>query len=269
MKINAANHPKVMEFQSLLNVPKAMAIGYLELFWNFCAQHAPQGNVGKWKNAAIAIACEFQPQENQNLDSFVDALISARLVDPCETHRLLVHDWADHVPAWVKTQLKKSKLELATSSKSYQGADNKEDKCAPDARSSRTATSREGKGSEGKASEEQSHSNAQTGNAPRGKPLSMGMKLNIGWFQKAKAARPELTQEQVERSWGAFVNHHVAVGTCFVHPLAAWIQWIKNERAGNVVKMAAQARGGGACNPAESMSQVQPGLYEQSVEGAG
>lgn len=110
MRLDGLDHPKTNELASRLGVTKPTAIGHLELLWAFVGKLAPQGNVGKYPDGAIARAAEWQGDPT----AFVDALLLARLVDECGTHRLVVHDWAEHCPSWVRAKVKKTRLDLIT-----------------------------------------------------------------------------------------------------------------------------------------------------------
>lgn len=112
MKLEALDHPKTYDFAARLNVSRPTAIGHLELLWAFVAQKAPQGNVGKWPDGAIARACDWMGDPAQ----FVGALRDAGLIDSDSKHRLIVHDWAEHAPRWVKLKLQKMKLDIVASS---------------------------------------------------------------------------------------------------------------------------------------------------------
>lgn len=70
----------------------ASTVGHLELLWHFTAKQAPAGDVGRWADDEIAEACDWDGDPA----AFVDALVAARWLDPCPTHRLIVHDWHEH-----------------------------------------------------------------------------------------------------------------------------------------------------------------------------
>lgn len=101
MKLNALTHPKLLHFASLLDITRPTAIGHLELLWAFTAEMAPAGNLGKWPDGAIARACEWMGDPA----AFVDALLQARLLDQHPEHRVIVHDWVDHCPRYVKARV--------------------------------------------------------------------------------------------------------------------------------------------------------------------
>lgn len=106
MKLDALDHPKTHHFASLLDVSRPTVIGHLELLWAFTGKNAPQGNIGKWPNGAIARACDWMGDP----DKFVAALIGAKLADADPQHRVIVHDWHEHAPGWVRAKLKGLKL---------------------------------------------------------------------------------------------------------------------------------------------------------------
>lgn len=103
MKIGALDHPKTIELSAQLGVCLPQAIGHLELLWAFVAQKTPQGNIGKWSDSVIAHAAQWTCDPSL----FVQSLIESGFFDEDENYRILVHDWADHCPNWVRAKLKK------------------------------------------------------------------------------------------------------------------------------------------------------------------
>ena len=97
-------HPKLYELIAQLGCSRPEAIGYLTLLWDFTSTVAPAGNIGKWKNGAIAKACEWEGDP----DVFVEAMVAAGWIDHDAACRLLVHDWPHHCQRWVKAKLAKS-----------------------------------------------------------------------------------------------------------------------------------------------------------------
>ncbi len=101
MKLEALDHPKTLDLASRLNVELPTVIGHLELLWAFAGKKAPQGNIGKWPDGAIARACYWMGQP----DFFVGALCDSGFVDRDAASRLVIHDWQEHAPRWVKLKL--------------------------------------------------------------------------------------------------------------------------------------------------------------------
>ncbi len=108
MKREALRHPKTYDLAARLGVRKRDVLGILTLLWDFTADAAPSGDIGKWSNGAIARACDW----DDDPDTFVDALVSAGWLDEDEDHRLIVHDWPDHAQNWVRAKLRKANLEF-------------------------------------------------------------------------------------------------------------------------------------------------------------
>lgn len=142
MKLEALDHPKTFDFAARLDVSRPTAIGHLELLWAFVSQKAPQGNVGKWPDGAIARACDWMGDPAK----FVGALRDCGLLDADSKHRLIVHDWAEHAPRWVKLKLTKVSLPFIAGTT----APTVVDPAAPP----KEPTSREAKGREAKGSQE-------------------------------------------------------------------------------------------------------------------
>ena len=102
MKLEALDHPKTLDLAARLQVELPTAIGYLELLWAFTGRKSPQGNVGKWADGAIARACHWRGSP----DVFVAALRECGFLEVDLVHRLIVHDWHEHAPRWVRAKLK-------------------------------------------------------------------------------------------------------------------------------------------------------------------
>ena len=101
-----ASTPELMKFKRLqrrLGISVAQLCGHLELLWLATAKNAPEGDIGRFSNEDIAIACYWEDCP----DVFVDALVECGWLDASEEWRLLVHDWATHAPTWVGGNLKR------------------------------------------------------------------------------------------------------------------------------------------------------------------
>ena len=108
MKRETLRHPKTIHLAALLDVDRPTALGYLTLLWDYTGEVAIQGNIGKWSNDVIAAACDWP----RVADEFIDALVAARWLDTDRTHRLLIHDWADHRERWVAKKLTRRDLAI-------------------------------------------------------------------------------------------------------------------------------------------------------------
>lgn len=106
MKRETLRHPKTLDLAARLGVERPAALGFLTLLWDFTAEYAIQGDVGKWPNAVIASACDYRADP----DSFVEALVKSKWLDEDTMHRVVIHDWPHHCERWVKLKMGKLKL---------------------------------------------------------------------------------------------------------------------------------------------------------------
>ena len=106
MKRAILSHPKTYDLASRLKCGRPAALGYLMLLFDFVAEHAPQGDVGKWADGAIAAACDWTGDPA----AFVAALTDSKWLDGGGKHRLLVHDWGANCEQWVRAKVKNKGL---------------------------------------------------------------------------------------------------------------------------------------------------------------
>ncbi len=106
MKREAYKHPKTLDLAARLDVDRSQAIGYLSLLWDWTADYAIRGDIGKWANGAIARGCDW----NRDPDEFIEAMVAAGWLDENDEHRLIVHDWPEHCENWVKAKVTKTNL---------------------------------------------------------------------------------------------------------------------------------------------------------------
>jgi hypothetical protein len=111
VKLEGLDHPKTLDFAARLQIELPTAIGHLELLWAFTGKKAPQGNIGKWPDGAVARACYWMGDPGV----FMDSLLQAGLIQADPTHRYIVHDWHEHAPRWVRAKLKKANLQFVGS----------------------------------------------------------------------------------------------------------------------------------------------------------
>jgi len=108
MKRSAPDHPKMLALQERLGCSKIVAVGILELLWHWAMRFAPQGNVGKWSDDAIARGIGWEGDGS----ALVSALVSAGWIDTDPEHRLLIHDWHEHADQGVKKSLGRAGLDF-------------------------------------------------------------------------------------------------------------------------------------------------------------
>ena len=106
MKRSCLHHTKMGALVAELGVPLYAAAGVLEVIWHLTAREAPQGNIGKLSDAAIARWVGWADDPAR----LVAALVNSGWLDKSDTHRLVVHDWHEHADDAVKKSLLRQKL---------------------------------------------------------------------------------------------------------------------------------------------------------------
>lgn len=115
MKREALRHPKMLDLACRLGVDRARAIGIVTLLLDFAVDAAPQGDIGKWPDGAIARACEWgtiSTDTSHDASAFVAALVDSGWLDRHPDARLLIHDWPHHCERYVKSKLSSLKLDF-------------------------------------------------------------------------------------------------------------------------------------------------------------
>lgn len=108
--------PESMKFRKLqrrLGVSRLVTVGTLELLWLATQKNAPQGDIGRFSDEELAVECEWEGDPS----ALVNALVECGWLDRCREHRLVVHDWEEHAPGWVKRQLARHKRSFVTVSR--------------------------------------------------------------------------------------------------------------------------------------------------------
>lgn len=108
MKTGTSQHPKTADLCHRLQIDTCLAVGVLNCLWEFACDYAPQGNIGKWTDTQIAGSIGWKGDAGQLINSLVDS----RWVDRDEEHRLLIHDWSEHAPHYVKERLRRQGLAI-------------------------------------------------------------------------------------------------------------------------------------------------------------
>lgn len=106
---SAFSSPKIRTLAVRLGIPFPHACGLCGMLWNFTADHAPAGDVGKHTDHQIAMALEWPG----DAESLVAHLVAVRLLDVDPKHRLLIHDWQEHCPQYVRATLARKKQAFA------------------------------------------------------------------------------------------------------------------------------------------------------------
>jgi len=118
MKRGTPDHPKTAELMTRLGVTRYEAVGLLELLWHFTVKFAPQGDIGKWADSAIASGCSWGGGEPEK---FVRALTDSGWLDVSEKHRLIVHHWSEHADDATKKALARKGLSFVAADRTLSG----------------------------------------------------------------------------------------------------------------------------------------------------
>lgn len=109
MKLMAIGSLKFAKLKRRLQLPHWQAVGLLESLWLFVQQNCPDGAIGRFSNEDIAAGIEW----SGDADILIASLTEIGWLDSCRTNRLIVHDWHEHCPNYVKGNMKKNKKPFA------------------------------------------------------------------------------------------------------------------------------------------------------------
>ncbi|NQV27748.1 MAG: hypothetical protein HQ518_25650 [Rhodopirellula sp.] len=101
MKVGTTELVKFRHLKRALGLPHFGAVGILESLWMFAAKNSPLGDIGKHSNEDIACMVEW----DESPDELIDHLVKYRWLDAHPEHRLVIHDWSEHAPNWLKGNL--------------------------------------------------------------------------------------------------------------------------------------------------------------------
>lgn len=111
MKSGTTETVKFKKLCRRLKLSRWQCVGLLESLWLFTAQNAPQGNIGRFSNEDIAISLEWDGCE----DDLINMLTECGWIDKADNeHRLVIHDWDEHAPTYIKGNLSKSGRKFIT-----------------------------------------------------------------------------------------------------------------------------------------------------------
>jgi hypothetical protein len=225
LKLEALDHPKTMDLAARLNVELPTAIGYLELLWAFTGKKAPQGNIGKWPDGAIARACYWMGRP----EVFTQALCDSGFAEHDEIHRITIHDWHEHAPRWVRSKLSTLNLVFVTGPTSPASPDIEADASgdtSPD-------TGGDSKGREGKPRQEPESERA--GAAPDARPSRAKSATRIPEDFALNPERRGVAEAEklpVERTFAAFRDYWTAASGAKARKHdwdATWRNWCRTQ----------------------------------------
>lgn len=103
MKAGTLNHVKTKRLKRKLGIPLYQAAGILESLWQLSAECADDGAIGKYSDEEIASHLEWEHDPGE----LIQALLDCRWLDKDDDARLLIHDWFDHAPNYIKDRIRK------------------------------------------------------------------------------------------------------------------------------------------------------------------
>ena len=103
-----------------LSLPRHAAVGLMEMLWHFTARYTPQGDIGKYSDAAIAEELDWRASP----EMLIRSLMLSGWLEEHSAYRLIVHDWPDHSDQTVSRYLKNHGLEFIQSETSTELASN-------------------------------------------------------------------------------------------------------------------------------------------------
>ena len=112
MKIGTTQLIKFLHLKRSLGLTHYAAVGLLESLWMFASKNSPQGDIGKHSNEDIACMIEWDGDPDELIDTF----LKYQWLDAHAEHRLVIHDWSDHAPNWLKGNLASHGKQFANTS---------------------------------------------------------------------------------------------------------------------------------------------------------
>lgn len=103
MKNNTTELVKFQRLQRRLGVSKRETVGLLELLWHATAKNTPAGDIGRLADEEIAILCDWPGDP----EALVRSLVACGWLDLHYEYRLVVHDWHEHAPSFIKGNMAK------------------------------------------------------------------------------------------------------------------------------------------------------------------
>jgi hypothetical protein len=109
-KSGTLRHPKTYQLADLLGVGLHTALGVLEALWETTGDYAPQGDIGRHSDAWIADSMLWKGEPAE----LINCLVEAGWLDRCDDNRLVIHDWAEHCPSYIRKRVERSGKKFAT-----------------------------------------------------------------------------------------------------------------------------------------------------------
>ena len=109
MKEGVETTVKFKKLKRRLAMPEWQVIGLLESIWKLARTSAQAGDIGRFSNEDIAASIEYE----NDADELITNLVECGWLDVDEEFRLVVHDWSEHVPTYIKGNFAKHNRRFA------------------------------------------------------------------------------------------------------------------------------------------------------------
>lgn len=107
MKRGTTRHPKLLDLCSQLHCYRPTAIGYLTLLWEFAAEYAQPGDVGRYGEKRLEAACGWRGKRGE----LIRAMYHSGWLD-LAGEVWSVHDWSEHCEESVHRWLHRHKMKF-------------------------------------------------------------------------------------------------------------------------------------------------------------
>lgn len=104
MKYQAVSHPKMLALAEKFDGNRVLAVGIVESMIALALHLCQRGDVGKFTDKQIEEWVGWTGEPG----AMVRALVECRWLDEDKDHRLVIHDWRDHAPAFVHSNADKA-----------------------------------------------------------------------------------------------------------------------------------------------------------------
>ncbi|HBE71802.1 MAG TPA: hypothetical protein DDW52_26970 [Planctomycetaceae bacterium] len=109
MKDGTTEKLKFKKLKLRLGLAEWQLVGLLETLWKFTRQNCPQGDIGRFSDEDIAVSIEYSDDATE----LIAALTDCGWLERDDEFRLVVHDWSEHAPTFIKGCLRRHKREFA------------------------------------------------------------------------------------------------------------------------------------------------------------
>ena len=103
MKKGTIDMMKFTLLKNRLQQPRYVVVGILESLWQLTLSSATDGAIGKFTDEEIAAWIEWDGDPSE----LIGHLVWTKFIDRCQVNRLVVHDWSEHAPEYLKNSFKR------------------------------------------------------------------------------------------------------------------------------------------------------------------